>query len=187
MVVAAALTMSGCSSDGDPDGGRAGDPGTRPSDLVSLTPITELPGPDPDGPPTTYDEAVAHVESASGNRALDAFQSPSGNLHCRFERTDPYGVSCELLEGRVKPAAGDKCPSVVGVKTVGRIEMQGASLRAVCNTDTIIDPADEVLAYGQAVVAGRFSCIIEEIGVTCVAADDQRGFFLARGVYRLFR
>lgn len=185
-LVVTLLALVGCSNDGGAGEGRAGDPGTKAESQVSLTPITEVPTPDKDQPPTTYDEAVDHLDGAPV-QSLDSFQSPSGNLHCRFVQADPDGVSCEVLEGRVAPADGDSCPAAVGVDTVGRIELVGDTVRALCNTDTLVDPSNEVLPYGNAVKVGRIACVIEEIGVTCLAADTRQGFFLARGTYRLFR
>ena len=73
-------------------------------------------------------------------------------------------------------------------KYVGRIEFRGGRATPVCNTDTIRTPGAKVLPYGSAahVRNGKYTCLSEAIGVTCINLVETEGFFLHRGEYVIF-
>jgi hypothetical protein len=54
-----------------------------------------------------------------------------------------------------------------------------------CISDTVADPSNPVLAYGESTHADAFTCTSEEDGMHC--SDDSGGhsFRLARGSYDL--
>jgi hypothetical protein len=133
-------------------------------------------------PPTTYAEALAHVQaardvSAGGASGPRRFTSPSGNIYCDLDF-----AACEIQDGKVDDPSA--CPGGMTTR-VGRIELQGNQPVAVCNTDTIVQPGAPVLGYGQSVTTRDTQCVSERIGITCVARGAETGFFLAKGTYLL--
>lgn len=132
-------------------------------------------------PPTTYDEAVAHVDAGADRGSLESFVTPSGNIFCALTVQDlPTG--CEIGGGATADPAVCTEPSIS--RSVGRIELVAGVAVAVCNTDTIrtSDPA-AVLGYGESVTTRDTRCTSEEVGVTCVARSGAGAFFLRRGQY----
>jgi hypothetical protein len=145
-------------------------------------PVTPTPASDPAAPPATYAEALAHVAAAQdvsngGADRVARFTTPSGNIFCDLDL-----AACELGSGQVDDPSA--CPGGMTTR-VGRIELQGNQPVAVCNTDTIVQPGAQVLAYGQSVTTRDTQCVSETIGVTCVARGAETGFFLAKGRYQL--
>lgn len=137
------------------------------------------------GPPKSYDEALAHLATGRVDpKVTSAFTSPTGNISCRVSGP-PRG--CELRTGRIAPPTPASCPAG-GAKDIGRVEYAADGPRAVCNSDTIIEPGAPVLGYGSlATPAGTtYQCLSESIGVTCVDTAQKKGFFLARDTYVIF-
>ncbi len=154
-------------------------------DQPTRTETPSLPPVDIDGAPSTYDEGLAKLKAAPGDRVrLSRFFTPSGNLYCVVRSPDlPSG--CELGEGGIEDP--DYCGADGATTFVGRIEMPDGIPMPVCNTDTIREPGGGTLAYGDVAVDARSSvqCLSEEIGVTCLDRTTEQGFFLARGTYAL--
>ncbi len=146
-------------------------------------PPTEAPA--YDGPPRTYDEAVARFEGAGPSQELSRFASPSGNLYCVLD--SPYlPPSCELGRGAIPDAA--VCPADGPSQSVGRIEFSEAGPQPVCNSDTIREPDAPVLGYGGVATwpDTTVTCVLERSGITCIDPAVEQGYFLARGRYQLF-
>jgi hypothetical protein len=136
--------------------------------------------------PRTYDAALHHFGNAKGvERAYKKFVSPSGNIYCAL-KVSGYPVGCELSQGSIKDPAA--CGNNPVSKYVGRVEFHGGRAVPVCNTDTIRTPGAPTLKYGDiAHIPGwHYSCLSEEIGVTCINESKTEGFFLHRGEYVIF-
>ena len=134
------------------------------------------------GIPRTYDAAQHHFEVAKQTEAVKRFVTPSGNIYCAIAARGPKG--CEIAEGGVKDKS--VCPGNPVSDTVGRIEFQRGRAVPVCNTDTIRQPGAKVLPYGVATKVGKFACISERQGVTCINVTRPEGFFLHKGEYVIF-
>lgn len=169
---------------GTPSGSTASasPPSSTPTDTPTSQPTesTEL-----SSPPETYDDALAHLAAATGERTeLDRFESPSHNIYCVIQN-EFIPASCELARGAIKDA--EYCgegPS----QFIGRIEFTDVDPQPVCNSDTIRETGASVLPYGgTASYAGSsIMCVSEQIGVTCVDSSRTQGFFLAKGNYTVF-
>ena len=136
----------------------------------------------PTGIPRTYDAALAHFDRAHDMRALKRFLSPSGNIYCNVGTSGPKG--CEINAGAVRDP--DVCSGTPVSDRVGRVEFRRGRATPVCNTDTIRKPGTRVLPYGSATTSGRYACLSEAIGVTCIDLRKTEGFFLHRGEYVIF-
>lgn len=136
----------------------------------------------PLGIPRTYDAALAHFDVSNDMRALRKFVTPSGNIYCNVGTSGPKG--CEINVGAIKDP--DVCSGVPVSKYVGRIEFQRGRAVPVCNTDTIRKPGAKTLPYGSATTVGKFACLSEKIGVTCINLKRPEGFFLHKGEYVIF-
>lgn len=134
------------------------------------------------GIPRTYDAAQHHFELAKQTEAVKRFVTPSGNIYCSIAARGVKG--CEILKGGVKDK--DLCPGNPVSDTVGRIEFQGGRAVPVCNTDTIRTQGAKVLPYGVATKVGKFACISEKQGVTCINITKPEGFFLHKGEFVIF-
>lgn len=157
-----------------PTGSSTGTPSGQPTQGIDLG-----------APPQTYDDALAHLAAATGERTeLDRFETPSHNIYCVIQNKF-IPPSCELASGAIKDA--EYCgegPS----EFIGRIEFTDADPQPVCNSDTIRETGASVLAYGStASYAGSsIMCVSEKIGVTCVDSSRTQGFFLAKQNYTVF-
>lgn len=112
------------------------------------------------------------------------FQSPTGNIHCAIYRwAGGAEARCDLREltrsytrrpaGRELDwghafAVGDSGPGVLA-----------------CAGDTVRDPRNPVLPYGEAVSLGGISCVSAETGMTCTNRQGH-GFSVARARQKLF-
>jgi hypothetical protein len=112
------------------------------------------------------------------------FQSPTGNIHCAiYTWAGGAEARCDLREltpSYTRRPAGCELDwgNAFAVAAVG----EGA---LVCAGDTVIDPRNPVLPYGQAVSLGGISCVSAETGMTCTNAAGH-GFSVARARQRLF-
>ena len=138
------------------------------------------------GAPHSYAEARSRIASApAAASATGSFQSPSGNIVCHLGGAQGL-AACEVGTGRVAPPLPTLCPAG-GPKDIGRIELQAAGARPVCNSDTIRDGSEPKLPYGSRTAAlDPVACVSEESGVTCVDSGSQHGFFIARSTFVTF-
>jgi hypothetical protein len=112
--------------------------------------------------------------------AQDAFQLPSGNIHCAlFEGT----LRCDVLRSTYpRPARPRDCEQDYG----DAVELGGKGWAVlVCHGDTVADRASPVLGYGQAWQGPGMACTAARTGLRCVNGDG-RGFEMARARLRLF-
>lgn len=161
---------------------------TEPAGSETATePVEPTPPVDLSQPPTTADEAAAHVAAArQGGGAvqeLARFRSADDQFYCSFGE-DFIRPSCEVLDAveDLGTCADSMSPRV------GRIELTRRGWAPFCNTDTIRQPGAPVLAQGAVAAwpAASVECVLEAVGLTCVATDAGEGFFLGSGRYQVF-
>ena len=193
----AAPTEAPPSSSGIGGGPAATDTATAtptPSDTPAPS-ETSVPTPSPsqspsesapvNGPPRTYDEALASFDEAAGSQEFSRFASPTGNLYCVLD--SPYlPPSCELGTGAIPDPAS--CPADGPSQNVGRIEFTDAGPQPVCNSDTIREPGPPTLGYGGVATwpGTSVTCLMEKYGVTCIDPQTGQGYVLAKGRYQIF-
>ncbi len=189
-------TLAGCGDDGDDPEAPTTVTQTvtatpTPTEPTSLPPETESPSPtettppavDLSQPPTTYDEAVAHIAAGGEAQELGTFQSADEKFYCSFD--DRFiRPSCEILDSIQDPETCADSPS----PGVGRIELTRRGWAPFCNTDTIRQPGASVLDEGNvaSLPMASIGCVLEGIGLTCVKTDTEQGFFLGPGRYQVF-
>lgn len=112
------------------------------------------------------------------------FQSPTGNIHCSiYTWTGSAEVRCDLRE---YTASYSRRPPGCDLDW-GMAFVVGASGPGVlgCVGDTMIDPGNPVLPYGEAVSLGGISCVSAKTGITCTNGEGH-GFSVARAKQKLF-
>lgn len=113
-----------------------------------------------------------------------AFQSPTGNIHCSLYTWDgTTTVRCDLR--RYSPSytrAPPNCEYDWGMSFA--VDARGKSYLA-CVSDSMVDPGNPVLPYGEAVSMGGISCVSARTGMTCTNAAGN-GFRVAKGSQKLF-
>lgn len=112
------------------------------------------------------------------------FQSPTGNIHCAIYT---FGAGAEarcdlrdLIPSPNPPPPG--CELDWGSAFV--VPSTGSSGLA-CVGDTMLDPGNPVLPYGEALSLGGISCVSARTGMTCTNAEGH-GFSVARARQDLF-
>ncbi len=117
--------------------------------------------------------------ATGGTHAWSQWQSPTGNISCLIGEGQ---VRCDINEmdfTAPKPASCSMgVPKAIVMSTNKAPAFQ-------CISDTVADPSNPVLAYGESTHADAFTCTSEEDGMHC--SDDSGGhsFRLARGSYDL--
>ena len=112
--------------------------------------------------------------------AQEAFQLPSGNIHCLAV---DGRLRCDILGFGYRPPPR---PRDCDLDWGGAVEMgaQGPA-RLVCHGDTVADPKSPVLSYGNAWQGGGIACTAAQTGLRCTNAQGH-GFEIARARLRLF-
>ena len=112
------------------------------------------------------------------------FQSPTGNIHCGIFAGEFAWARCDLVETTVMsfPTPPAECDLDWG--HAFEVEATGAG-KPACSGDTIADPANEVLGYGQSVSVAGFTCTSATTGMTCTNADGH-GFTVRKGGQKVF-
>jgi hypothetical protein len=194
-------SLAGCGDDGDDPKARVTvtqtvteTPTPTPTESTTLPPETETtepteptettpPAVDLSQPPTTYDEAAAHIAAGGDAQELGTFQSADEKFYCAFDERF-IRPSCEILDSIQDPETCADSPS----PGVGRIELTRRGWAPFCNTDTIRQPGAAVLAADG--VASwpdeSIECVLEGVGLTCVKTDSGQGFYLGPGRYQVF-
>ena len=112
------------------------------------------------------------------------FQSPTGNIHCAMYTFDGRTEArCDLRSYTPtytkRPAGCEQDWGMAfGVGAAGKGEL-------LCVGDTVRDPGNPVLPYGEAVSLGGISCVSAKTGMTCTNAE-RRGFSVAKAKQKLF-
>ena len=159
---------------------------SSPTAPTPSAPTSTVPPVDIGQPPTTYAEAQAHVQAARTDgttRDLTRFSTPGDAIYCQLKATKYLAPSCELRSGAIKdPQVCGQAPS----EFVGRVAIRRSGAEPECNTDTIRRPGADTVAPTALVTSGNISCVVEDIGVTCIDTSLQKGFFLTPGAYGVF-
>lgn len=112
--------------------------------------------------------------------AQDAFQLPSGNIHCAlFDGR----LRCDVLNFTYpRPPRPRGCDLDWG----GAVELGAKGMPALpCHGDTVANPAAPVLGYGRAWQGPGMACTASTAGLRCVNGEG-RGFEMARAGLRMF-
>jgi len=117
---------------------------------------------------------------------LEAFRTPSDNIHCLVISEDgATSIECEVRERSngdpIRPMPAD-CELDWGNRFA--IGDKGEAL-LLCHGDTLVSPDAAILAYGETLERGGMSCHSEKTGLTCRNGEG-RGFRLSRAVQELF-
>lgn len=186
VTIAALVMIAGCN---------VGQPVTPRTTTITITPTgaaptTTTPTTTPTvEPPTSYAQAMQHFSTGKIDTGAKAtFTSPTGNIFCSIAASGGIPAGCEIKDGRIAPPAG-MCDTEGGAaRDIGRIEWSGDTPKPICNSDSMISPGAVVLQYGSiATVAGSpLQCLSETIGMTCINTSGKKGFFLAKGAYKIF-
>lgn len=112
--------------------------------------------------------------------AQEAFQLPSGNIHCAAWEGR---LRCDVLSFAYRrPPRPPDCDLEWGDSV--ELGPRGAAA-LVCHGDTVADPKAPVLGYGQAWQGAGMACTAATTGLRCTNAEG-RGFEMARARLRLF-
>lgn len=112
------------------------------------------------------------------------FQSPTGNIHCAMYTFDGRTEArCDLRSYTPtytkRPAGCEQDWGMAfGVGAAGKGEL-------LCVGDTVRDPGNPVLPYGEAVSLGGISCVSAKTGMTCTNAEGH-GFSVAKAKQKLY-
>lgn len=166
-------------------GPSGGDPSTEPigptSPPSSKSPQLPVPDPDPSTPPdpgTPPDpSSPTPSTSADGLLGLDDFRSPTLNIGCRIE--GGLSVRCDLNESAITEKHDCHGTGAWG-QAVSLKRGQRATM--LCISDTVMDQAAPVLAYGASTRVGSITCTSRQDGMYC-QDDLGHGFRLARSSY----
>ncbi len=112
------------------------------------------------------------------------FQSPTGNIHCAIYRFDGRTEArCDLRS--YTPSYSRRPPDCD--LDWGMAFAVGASGKGAlaCVGDTVQDPGNPVLPYGEAVSLGGISCVSAKTGMTCTNREGH-GFSVAKAKQRIF-
>jgi hypothetical protein len=122
---------------------------------------------------------VSGYSFAQKNMTGDAFQTPSGNIHCAWEGN---GVRCDMMSRQgPTPPKPKSCPVDFG-HAFG-LPMKG-SASWLCAGDTVAG-AHPTLPYGAKWSRGGIECESEKTGLTCKNQTNQ-GFSLSKAVQKFF-
>jgi hypothetical protein len=112
--------------------------------------------------------------------AQEAFQLPSGNIHCAV---NDGRLRCDVLNfAYQRPARPRNCDLDYG----GAVDLGPRGAPAlICHGDTVADPGAPVLGYGQAWQGRGMACTATPAMLRCVNAEG-RGFEMARARLLLF-
>jgi hypothetical protein len=112
------------------------------------------------------------------------FRSPTGNIHCAmYSFNGNAEARCDLRSYTPsyskRPAGCEQDWGMAfGVGAAGKGEL-------LCVGDTVQDPANPVLPYGEALSLGGISCVSAKTGMTCSNAEGH-GFSVAKAEQKLF-
>jgi hypothetical protein len=112
------------------------------------------------------------------------FQSPTGNIHCAIYTFDGSAEArCDLRSytpSYTRPPAD--CDLDWGMAFAVGAADRG---QLACVGDTVRDPANPVLPYGEAVSLGGISCVSAKTGMTCTNGEGH-GFSVAKSKQRIY-
>lgn len=112
--------------------------------------------------------------------AQQAFQLPSGNIHCVSYAGE---LRCDIIEFSYRrPPPPPGCEE--GWGSAITLGAKGPA-RVICHGDTVANEAHPVLGYGQAWQGPGMACTAARTGLRCTNGDG-RGFEMSRARLRFF-
>ena len=112
------------------------------------------------------------------------FQSPTGNIQCGIYSGS--GGTSVLGSRPVATQTYRKAPAGCEFDWGNSFEVQATGKGYLaCVSDSMADPSNQVLRYGQAVSLGGISCVSAKTGMTCTNAAGH-GFSVAKAKQKLF-
>lgn len=114
-------------------------------------------------------------------RETEAFQTPSGNIHCMV--SEQY-LRCDIKENNSRLPPKPKSCSELDWGDAFRMDLTGKSER-LCHGDTIINSDNPVLPYGRTWKSQGFTCTSKSSGLTC-NNQRKRGWQINRTIQKLF-
>ena len=127
--------------------------------------------------------AVLPAGAAAGGGDLGglAFRTPSGNIHCLYERSGAQAeLRCDIGSG-LRPPPRAACAFDWAAL---RLPARGRALPG-CVSDSVTQPGEPVLAYGRSWRRGPFSCRSAAAALSC-SSRAGHGFTLARAGWRVW-
>lgn len=112
-----------------------------------------------------------------------SFQTPSGNIHCRYEPDSAFYkafLRCDILSG-VQPEPSGDCE----LDWTGAYVERRRRAHWLCGGDTVADGGNRVLGYGEVWKRNGIRCVSRETGLRCENRSDH-GFKLSRAKSRRF-
>ncbi|HWH27736.1 MAG TPA: DUF6636 domain-containing protein [Mycobacteriales bacterium] len=162
---------------------------TPPSASAGASPSPSADGAAPTAAPGGEELPAAAVTTVAPGSSV-RFSSPSGNISCFLSGT---GAVCEIAEHDYQPPPR---PADCELDHGTMIELdQTGPARFACHGDTGFvrdDPESPltapgpVLAYGEQITNGIFTCTSRRSGMACATADGGHGFELARAGFRTY-
>jgi hypothetical protein len=108
-----------------------------------------------------------------------AFQTPSGNVHCRWDRA---ALNCQVLSFETTPPEASRCTA----PWQGWLALQAeGAAEAPCRGTPVRDDEAFVLGYGARWIGPGVTCDSDETGLRC-ANGAGHGFRAARAGITLF-
>ncbi len=131
--------------------------------------------------------ALVFGGSAACAEEYVGFQSPTGNIHCVIFSgfgDDGDGARCDIgtFEASALPAPADCDFDWGNAFWIGAAGRRGG---LACISDSVTDPGNPVLGYGESITAGGVTCTSAKSGMTCQNSAGH-GFALARAKQRVF-
>jgi hypothetical protein len=120
--------------------------------------------------------------SVSAGRDLSgvSFQTPSGNIGCRFYRGS---LRCDILSG-LKPDPGSKFADICPVDWTGLYIDPLKDAGPQCAGDSVFDGTEPTLEYGHTWSRGELTCDSKRTRLRCVDTAGN-GFVLNRAGWKL--
>ena len=125
--------------------------------------------------------ALAFTASGASAAKFKFFKTPSGNIGCVM---GGGAVRCDIKQKSWEaPPKPSWCDVDWGFgAAVGRKK----PANYVCAGDTVFQPGEPTLGYGERQIKNRFRCSSKQKGIRCVNTKNKHGFFLSRQKVKLF-
>ena len=153
------MLLAACSNLGNGGDGEASE---EPASEVPESEVPESEEPESEEP---------EVEPLSS----EGFMTPSENIGCKSYEGS---IRCDILSG-LKPDPGRKFPDICPLDWTGVYIDPGIDAGPQCAGDSVMDPEDPTLEYGQTWSRGDLTCDSESSRLRCVDTAGN-GFTLAR-------
>ncbi len=167
-----------------PDTVTSTDTTTEYTTVFDTAPVTGGPGGPPAPGPADVIGSPTLGPDASG---FVNFQSPSGNIMCALITSSSNGgARCDIADFHYTAPTGPDCGVTGWHGGTASVGDSGVGSVGGCIGDTVANPANPVLPYGQNAGNGDYGCHSAENGVTCANLLTRHGFRLSRDSYQAF-